>query len=150
MPHPARSLAVAAAVLAGLALAGCGSSGGSDAAPTTTAKATTTVATTTEATTASTEPRSTTVATTPDGSVDCQALLQQYTDVFDPDDLSGAVTFFRTYEASMPDDVAAASERLAVAYEKAGDLGHMDLADVDLTADSQTFSDWTNDGCPAG
>ncbi len=155
MSHPVRSLALATAVLATAALAGCGS-GGSDAAPTTKAEAssTTTSATTTteatETTTSTDDGSTTTAAVEPGGAVDCQALLLEYAEVFDPDDLSGAVTFFRKYEASMPDDVAAATERLAVAYDKAGDLGHMDMADVDLTADAQTFSDWTNDGCPAG
>lgn len=153
MPHPVRSLAVAATVLAATALAGCGSSGGSDAAPTTKATTTTTTAaaTTSEATTTTADDGSTTTPVTePGGAVDCQALLQEYAEVFDPDDLSGAVAFFRKYEASMPDDVAAASERVAAAYEEAGDLGHMDMGNVDLTADAQTFSDWTNDGCPAG
>jgi hypothetical protein len=130
------------------------SSSGSDAAPTTTApKATTT--TEAKAITTTTADGETTTTTGPavdpaTGTVDCDALLQEYTEVFDPDDLSTTVAFFRKYEPSMPDDVAAASERLAKAYEKAGDLGHMDMGSVDLTADAQTFSDWTNDGCPAG
>ena len=152
MTHRLRSLLVAGTLLAlSTTAAACGSSGGSDAAPTTTA-ATTTEATTTEATTTTAdEPTSTTSASDPTtGEVDCQALLQEYADVFDPDDLAATVDFFRQYEPAMPDDVAAATERLAVAYEDAGDLGHMDLGDVDLTADAQTFSDWTNDGCPPG
>jgi hypothetical protein len=166
MPHPIRSLVLTGSLLAlSAGLAACGSSGGSDAAPSTTRATTSTTAgaTTTEASTTTTGSKTTTTdaSTTTTGSgptttvaaggpVDCQALLQEYTDVFDPDDLAGAVTFFRTYEPAMPDDVAKATERLAAAYEKAGDLGHMDMASVDLTADAQTFSDWTNDGCPAG
>ncbi|MCU1372587.1 MAG: hypothetical protein JWO77_3781 [Ilumatobacteraceae bacterium] len=165
MPHPIRSFAVAGALLAlSTGAAACGSSGGSDAQPTTTRAGRTT--TSTEATTTSTEAASSTTTsgagtTTTDGSapstttaaggpVDCQALLQEYTDVFDPDDLAEVVEFFRRYEPSMPDDVAEATERLAAAYDDAGDLGHLDLSSVDLTADAQTFSDWTNDGCPAG
>lgn len=166
MPHPIRSLVLAGSlvVLSG-GLAACGSDG-SDAAPSTTrAEATTTTdaeTPTTEGsttdTTTTTEPDGTTTtaeagsATTVagGGALDCQALLQEYADVFDPDDLAEVVVFFRKYEPSMPDDVAAATERLAAAYDEAGDLGHMDLGSVDLTADAQTFSDWTNDGCPAG
>lgn len=154
MPHPIRPLVIVASLLlAGAGIAGCGSSG-SDAATTTEATTTTTAATTTtEATTTTAADGSTTTTLPADaesGDVDCQALLQEYAEVFDPDDLSSTVEFFRTYEASMPDDVAAATERLAAAYEKAGDLGHLDMGSVDLTADAQTFSDWTNDGCPAG
>jgi len=50
----------------------------------------------------------------------------------------------------MPKDVGEATGRLADAYEEAGSLGNIDMADVDLTADAQIFSDWTNEGCPAG
>jgi hypothetical protein len=154
--HPIRSLVVAGSLVAAAALAGCGSSG-SDASPSTTQPSTTAAPDTTTsepATTSSTVPDQTTTTTAdaagPAGAVDCQALLQEYADVFDPDDLSGTVAFFRQYEPDMPADVAAATERLAVAYEEAGDLGSIDLGDVDLTADAQAFSDWTNDGCPAG
>lgn len=165
MPHLLRSL-VAAGSLVALAsgAAACGSSGGSDAsASTTAAKASTT--TSRDATTTSTEADASTSTSTAGGgstttstpavdpatgAIDCDALLLEYTEVFDPDDLTATVAFFRKYEPSMPDDVAAASERVAAAYEKAGDLGHMDMGSVDLTADAQTFSDWTNDGCPAG
>lgn len=161
MPHSIRSLAVAGALLAlGAGIAGCSSSSGSDgAAPTTTTTTapvertttTTTPDTTTTGDTTTTDPDApTTTAAASDGPLDCQALLQEYADVFDPDDLAETVEFFRTYEPDMPDDVAAATERLAVAYEEAGDLGNLDMGSVDLTADAQTFSDWTNDGCPAG
>ncbi|MGN6696017.1 MAG: hypothetical protein ACTHN0_17700 [Aquihabitans sp.] len=160
MPHPLRSFVVAGSLLALATGAAACSSGGSDAAPTTTAakptattepKATTTTADATSTTAAGGETTTTAQVVDPaTGKVDCTALLQEYTVVFDPDDLSTTVAFFRRYEPSMPDDVAAASERIAVAYEKAGDLGHMDMGSVDLTADAQTFSDWTNDGCPAG
>ncbi|HWJ64212.1 MAG TPA: hypothetical protein VNS19_19735 [Acidimicrobiales bacterium] len=157
MTHPLRSLVVAGTIAAlALGAAGCGSSG-SDATPTTDGATTTTTAagnatTTTGSTTTSTSDRTTTTQPydAASGDLDCQALLQEYADAFDPDQLADAVAFFRKYEPAMPDDVAAATERLAVAYEEAGDLGHIDLADVDLTADAQTFSDWTNDGCPAG
>lgn len=161
MPHPIRSLVVAGALVAlGAGIAGCGSSGGSDAASTTrdtTATSADATTTTTSAETTSTTAAATvsttagsTATTAADGSVDCQALLVEYAAVFDPQDLTATVAFFRQYEPSMPDDVAEATERLAAAYEKAGDLGHMDMSSVDLTADAQTFSDWTNDGCPAG
>lgn len=159
MPHPLRSLVVAGSLLAlATGAAACSSSGGSEAsASTTAAKATTTTeakaTTSTEATTTTAGGETTTTGQVIDpatGEIDCQALLQEYTVVFDPDDLSDTVAFFRKYEPSMPADVAAASERLAAAYDEAGDLGHMDLGSVDLTADAQTFSDWTNDGCPAG
>ncbi|HWJ97162.1 MAG TPA: hypothetical protein VNQ33_03315 [Acidimicrobiales bacterium] len=159
MPHPFRSLVVTGSLLVlATGAAACGSSGGSDAsASTTAAKATTTshATTTTEASTtgsSSGETPTTTgqVVDPATGEVDCDALLQEYTVVFDPDDLASSVAFFRKYEPSMPDDVAAASERLAAAYEKAGDLGHMDMGSLDLTADAQAFTDWLDNGCPAG
>jgi hypothetical protein len=150
--QPIRSLLVAGSLVAAAVLAACGSSGG-DASPSTTAATTTSPTTSTTAdgttTTAGTD-ATTTEASGAGATVDCQALLEEYAEVFDPDDLSGTVAFFRQYEPDMPDDVAAATERLAVAYEEAGDLGNLALGDVDLTADAQTFSDWTNDGCPAG
>lgn len=152
MTPTSRSLVAAAALVCAGALAGC-SSGGSDAAPSTTRATTDATSTSTEATTSTTDDATTTTNTadtpgTPT-SVDCQALLQEYSEVFDPDDLTETVAFFRSYEPDMPPEVAAATERLAVAYEDAGDLGNLNMGDVDLTADAQTFSDWTNDGCPA-
>jgi len=27
-------------------------------------------------------------------------------------------------------------------------VANLNMADVELTADAQTFSDWTNNGCP--
>lgn len=155
MAHPLRSLLAAGALAAlGLGLAGCGSSGGSDAAPTTSRPTTTTAPTTTAASTTSTssdDVTTTTSAGTADGLPPCQELLQEYTDRFTMDDLSDAAAFFREYAPYMPDDVAAASTRIAEAYEAAeGDPANLDFGDVDLTADAQTFSDWTNDGCPPG
>ncbi len=154
MSHPIRSLVVAAPLAAlALGLAACGSSG-SDASPPPTAPAsTTTTAGPTTSTSEAGAPTTTagdTSTTAPASPPDCQALLREYAERFDPDDLTDTVAFFREHAPSMPDDVAAAVERVAAAYEKAGDLGHLDLGSIDLTADAQTFSDWTNDGCPAG
>ena len=155
--HPRLRTLVLTAALAG-GLAACGSSGGSDGAPatSTTARATTTAApttTTTEpATTSTVAPPSTTTtsAETPAALPDCQALLQEYTDVFTPDDLTPVITFFRKYAPLMPDDVGAASLRIAKAYEDAGgDMSQLNF-DVDLSADAEAFSDWTAAGCPPG
>jgi hypothetical protein len=163
MTHPLRTLLITGALVAGgVGLAGCGSSSGSDATPSTTrATSTSSPATTsTEATTSTTAGSSTTAAggsttTTYSGTADrlppCEQLLQEYTDRFTMDDLTDAAAFFREYAPYMPDDVAAASRRIADAYEAAdGDPANLNFSDVDLTADAQTFSDWTNDGCPAG
>lgn len=158
MTHPIRSLLVAGAIAAAAVLSACGSSGGSDAGPSPTGATSTAAETSTTGATSSTiadettttgTDTTTTEASGSEAAVDCQALLEEYAEVFDPDDLASTVAFFRQYEPDMPDDVAAATERLAVAYEEAGDLGNLALGDVDLTADAQTFSDWTNDGCPA-
>ena len=89
-------------------------------------------------------------AETPAALPDCQALLQEYTDVFTPDDLTPVITFFRKYAPLMPDDVGAASLRIAKAYEDAGgDMSQLNF-DVDLSADAEAFSDWTAAGCPPG
>lgn len=147
-------LAVLVAALA-VALAAC-SSGGSDATTTTKAPAR---STTTEArattTTSDTETSDTTAdsteVSTPDELPSCQDLLTEYANRFTMDDLTDAAAFFREYAPLMPDDVGAASIRIAEAYEAAkGDPANLDFSDVDLTADAQVFSDWTNEGCPAG
>ena len=159
MTHPIRSLAAAACVIALAAtVAACGSSG-SDAdagrATTTGAEATTTVVTTTAAPPTA-EPggdatTSSTYAGTADGLPACDDLNREYTDRFTMDDLADAAAFFREYAPFMPEDVGAASLRIAEAYEAAGgDPANLDFGSVDLTADAQTFSDWINDGCPAG
>lgn len=151
MTHAIRSFLTATALVALSAGAvACGSSGSDGASSSTTAAGavTTTRATATTQAGGSTAVTGTTQTVTPGQPVDCEALLIEYSEVFLPDDLAPVVAFFRKYEPAMPDDVAAASERLAAAYEEAGDLGHVDVSDVDLTADSQTFVDWTNDGCP--
>ena len=75
-------------------------------------------------------------------------MLRQYTEAFTPDDLAPVVALFRAWAPSMPDDVGAAVGRIADAYDAAGDLGHIDLSDTDLSADAQAFSDWTAAGCP--
>lgn len=151
----------AVALSAALALAGCGASGGSDdeagagsETATTEASATSEATPTTEATTTS-EATTTEVETTTTvvgGELPpCQELLEQYAAAFDPDDLSEVIALFRSWAPSMPADVGAATTRLADAYEAAdGDLGGIDMTDVDLTADAEIFSDWTNEGCPPG
>ena len=146
---------IAATTLAvGLLIAApaCGSSS-DGAGSATTAGPTTTSTTTAEAsTTAAVEAAvtTTTEASTVEGLPSCQDVLQQYADAFTPDDLAPVVAKFRAWAPLMPDDVAAAVTRIADAYEAAGSLGKLDLADQDLTADAQTFTDWTNEGCPPG
>ena len=144
------------AVAMATALVACGSSSGSDEAAPTTADApaadgTTTTAApsdTTDATTTTDAP-STTVAAI-DGLPSCQEILQQYADTFTMDDLAPTAALFRQWAPFMPDDVAEASISLAEAYEAAGDGSGLNMGDVDLSADATVFSDWTNDGCPAG
>jgi len=93
----------------------------------------------------------TTAAQTPTALPACQDLLQEYTDVFTPDDLLPAAAFFRKYAPLMPSEVSAASLRVAAAYEAAdGDMTKIDFDDVDLTEDAESFSTWTSAGCPAG
>ncbi len=139
------TLVLTATLVAILALGGCSSS--DDAAP----KATTT----TEATTTTSAEETTTTAseaTEPSegsGLPSCDEVLRQYTEAFTPDQLQPVVDLFRSWAPSMPDDVAAAVTRIADAYEEAGNLGELDMANQDLSADAQTFSDWTADGCPA-
>ena len=156
MSHRPRLAVLAAVVL--LAVSAC-SSGGSDAADTTSAKATTTAPdrTTTTKGTATTDPgdtsdtKDTTKVSTPDELPSCQDLLTEYANRFTMDDLTDAAAFFREYAPLMPKDVGDASIRIAEAYEAAdGDPANLDFSDVDLTADAQVFSDWTNEGCPAG
>ncbi len=161
MPHPFRSFVVAGSLIAlSAAVAACGSSD-DGASPTTTtrAAASTTAATATATTTTTTAAGptttagtgSTTTAATATELPACQDLLLEYSTVFVPDDLSGAVVYFRKYAPFMPSDVRAAVLRIADAYDAADDkLDNLDFADVDLATDAQTFSDWTNDGCPAG
>jgi hypothetical protein len=156
---------IATMALAGaVALAGCGASGGSDdeagaggdttsteAPATTDAPATTEATTTSEATTTEVDPTTTTSEATDGELPPCQELLQQYAAAFDPDDMSEVIALFRSWAPNMPADVGAATTRLADAYEAVdGDLGGIDMTDVDLTADAETFSDWTNEGCPPG
>jgi hypothetical protein len=163
MPQPFRSLVLAGSLVALCASAvACSSSddGGSPASTTrattsTTAPSTTTssVGTTTSSvgTTTTAASGSTTTSPTATKLPSCQDLLVEYSEVFVPDDLSGAVVFFRKYAPFMPADVKAAVLRIATAYDGADNkLDNLNFADVDLTADAQTFSDWTNDGCPPG
>jgi hypothetical protein len=148
-----------------LAFAGCGTSGGSDddaageststeapastEAPTTTEDPTTTEAPTTEVPTSEVDPTTTTVAS--GAALDCEEVLAQYAAAFDPADMSEVIALFRSWVPSMPEDVGAATTRLADAYEDAdANLANINMADVDLTADAQVFSDWTNEGCPPG
>ena len=144
---PRPRLFVAAIALL-LPLAAC-SSGGSDASPsTTTAKRTTTTASTATTTTGG---GSSTKVSTPAKLPSCQDLLTEYANRFTMDDLTDAALFFREYAPLMPQDVGAASIRIADAYDKAkGDPANLNFADVDLTADAKTFSDWTSKGCPTG
>ncbi|WP_421118454.1 hypothetical protein ACE2AJ_13815 [Aquihabitans daechungensis] len=159
MPHPLRSLVVAGTLVAlSAGAAACGSSD-DGATPTTTTRPTSSTSTT-EASTSTTgagavtttgDGRTTTTSPTATELPPCQDLLVEYSTVFVPDDLSGAVVFFRKYAPYMPADVRAAVLRIADAYDEADDdLDNLDFSDVDLTADAQTFSDWTNDGCPPG
>ena len=161
MPHAIRSLVLAGSLASlGAGLVACGSS--SDGAASTTTRPAAASTSTTEApsttTTAETETTETTAAggsttTSPTATElpSCQELLTEYAAVFTPDDLSGAVTFFRKYAPFMPAEVKAAVLRVADAYDEAGDqLENLNFSDVDLSADAQTFSDWTNDGCPPG
>jgi hypothetical protein len=156
MPHLLRSCAVAGSfVVLGLVLGGCGSSGEGGAPATTTRPSTTTTiapaTTTAGGPTTTAGGGSTTTSPTATELPSCKDLLTEYSAVFTPDDLSGAVTFFRKYAPFMPADVKAAVLRIADTYDDAGDqLDGLDFSDVDLTADAQTFSDWTNDGCPTG
>ena len=147
--------AIVAVALATVPVA-CGSSSGSDAAsPTTAAPAADETTTTaappddTSTTSAPDDAPGTTVAAL-EGLPSCQEILQQYADTFTMDDLAPTAALFRQWAPFMPDDVAAASISLAEAYEAAGDGSGLNMADVDLSADATTFSDWTNDGCPAG
>jgi len=150
------SRTAAALLAAGLLLSACGASGGSDettdATATTSAETTTAKGqTTTEAPAAETTSTTEGDAMTPvDGLPPCQELLEQYASAFTPDDLSPVIELFRTWAPYMPDDVATATNNLADAYEDAdAKLANIDMNDVDLTADAQVFSDWTNDGCPS-
>jgi hypothetical protein len=158
------ALATAAiALLLTVGATGCGGSSDEAATPTTAAPAETTAttepsgddATTSEPTPTTEEPADDTTTTGPsepgDGLPPCQELLQQYADAFTPDDLQPVIDRFREWAPDMPEEVGVAVERLADAYEAAdGSLGNLDLSDVDLSADAQTFSDWTNNGCPPG
>ena len=160
MPHAIRTLVLAGSLTAlGTGLAACGSS--SDGATSTTRATATSTSTTAAATSTTSEPADSTETTEAAGSTttsptatelpSCQELLTEYAAVFTPDDLSGAVTFFRKYAPFMPAEVKAAVLRVADAYDEAGDqLENLNFSDVDLSADAQTFSDWTNDGCPPG
>lgn len=143
----------ALAVSGALALAGCGTSGGADGDAGTTAT-TAGASTTTAVPTTEPDPTTTTTTTTVEpagGLLDCQELLSEYAEAFDPDDMSEVIERFRAWAPDMPAEVGAATERLADAYEAAdGDLANVDMMDVDLSADAKTFSDWTNEGCPAG
>ena len=156
MPQPFRSLVLAGSLVALCASAvACSSSddGGSPASTTRATTSTTAPSTTTSSvgTTTTAASGSTTTSPTATKLPSCQDLLVEYSEVFVPDDLSGAVVFFRKYAPFMPADVKAAVLRIATAYDGADDkLDNLDFADVDLTADAQTFSDWTNDGCPPG
>ena len=145
MPHRIRTLVlVGVAITSASLLSGCSSSGSDSGAPTTTPPSTTIISSTIA------DVPSTTEAGTSKGAIDCQALLQEYADRFTMDDLSDASAFFREYATSMPTEVGDAVVRIADAYDEAeGDPANLDFGDVDLTADAQTFSDWTNDGCPA-
>jgi len=149
-PTASRLAAATALVVLAAIAAGCSSSDA--AAPTTTAAGPTTTAATTEATTTeatTTEATTATTAATPAGLPSCDEVLRRYTEAFTPDDLQPVVDLFRAWAPAMPAEVGAAVTRIADAYEEAGNLGELDLADRDLTDDAQTFSDWTNDGCPA-
>jgi len=156
MPQPFRSLVLAGSLVALCASAvACSSSddGGSPASTTRATTSTTAPSTTTSSvgTTTTAASGSTTTSPTATKLPSCQDLLVEYSEVFVPDDLSGAVVFFRKYAPFMPADVKAAVLRIATAYDGADDkLDNLNFADVDLTADAQTFSDWTNDGCPPG
>ncbi|WP_426571144.1 hypothetical protein [Aquihabitans sp. McL0605] len=132
-------------------LAACGTSGGDGSkATTTTSAAVSTTAPTASTTGGGASTTAGTTGSTPAALPACQDLLQEYTDRFTPDDLSSIASFFREYAPLMPAEVRAASLRIATAYERAGDLTKLNLADTDLTADAQTFSDWLTAGCPAG
>ena len=143
----ATTIALALAISAGAC-----SSGGSEATATTkatTAKTSTTAATTEAPTTTTTGAPSTTSVPSTDGLPPCQELLQQYADAFNLDDLGPAADLFRTWAPNMPDQVGAAVERLADAWDAVdGDGSRLDMADQDLTADAQVFTDWTAAGCP--
>lgn len=149
--HATAGLALALALSS---LAAACSSAGSDTASSSTTR---TTATTTPATTAvpGDTPSSSAVPTTTEAAPitalpPCQELLQQYTDAFLPDHLLPVAQLFRQWAPFMPTDVAAASLRIAQAYEDAqGDLANVDMASQDLTDDAQVFSDWTAAGCPA-
>ncbi len=121
------------------------SSGGDEASTTTTAA-------TTEATTSTSAPSPTTAATDgADGGLpkDCDAVLQQYVDTSNPDDLASTAALFRSWAPDLPPDVAEAALRLADAYEEAGSLDAIDVGDPSLGADAQTLSTWMDAGCPA-
>lgn len=139
-------IAVGIAALA-IGLAACGSSGSEAGDVATTAAA---APTTTDGTATTAAPTPTTAAAELDGLPSCQEILQQYADTFTMDDLAPTAALFRQWAPFMPDDVAEASISLAEAYEAAGDGSGLDMASVDLSADATTFSDWTNEGCPAG
>lgn len=132
-----------------MVLAGCGSSAGSsDGAATTVDRTTTTVDRTTAPPTTTT---TTAARTTVTGLPSCEALLEEYADRFNMDDLSGAEDFFREYAPYLPPKVRDAVLRIADAYEAAdGDPANLDFSDQGLNAEAQIFSDWTNEGCPPG
>jgi len=140
-PTATRLAAATALVVLAAGAVGCGTS--DEATPTTTTTtATTSAPSTTEATTTSPEG-------TPAALPSCDEVLRLYTEAFTPDDLQPVVDLFRAWAPAMPAEVGAAVSRIADAYEQAGNLGELDLADRDLSDDAQTFSDWTNAGCPA-
>lgn len=168
MTHRTITASLALVIALATATVACGTSGDdaadtsapdtSAAVETTEAETTTSDPTTTidEATTTTdagdeTGDETTTTAGSSSGLPSCQDLLVEYAEVFTPDDLQPVIDRFRAWAPDMPAEVGAAVERLADAYEEAdGVLGNLDFADVDLTADAQTFSDWTNEGCPPG
>lgn len=163
MQQATKAAGASIALAAVLALGACSTSG-DDATPTTEPAATATTeapdATSTDGTTttsAGPDDEATTTEAAPEDPAnleelpDCQELLSQYAEAFDPDDMGEVIALFRAWAPLSPDEVASAMNNLADAYEEVdGDMANIDLTDVDLTADAETFSDWTNDGCPAG
>ncbi|MCB1029694.1 MAG: hypothetical protein KDA95_00065 [Acidimicrobiales bacterium] len=154
MPFRRSSAAILLSTALVISLGSCSSSDNENSASSTTlAEASTTASPNAgEPTTSgpSTSEPTTTAQPQPDALPSCQEILQRYTEVFIPDNLKPLVDLWRTWIPHMPKDVGEATGRLADAYEEAGSLGNIDMADVDLTADAQIFSDWTNEGCPAG
>lgn len=138
-----RSAPLLLAVALVLGAGACTSSDGEGAATTTTSAATTSAAPTTEPATA------TTAAADGEGlPADCDAVLQQYVDALNPDDLQGAADLFRRWAPDLPTAQAEAALRLADAYEEAGSLDLVDVGDPSLGADAQTLSTWMDSGCP--